>query len=278
MGKVDLELIGKRLTHVRGKQSREKFAKKLGIHKNTLANYENGDRPFGADVLFSLLDLGFNPMWILSGEGSEFRSDSESHKTELSPPEFHLQTIRYLEKDQKPNNKILDPILDSEIGSKKHRIEDPACGSSGFSQLDFKDSFANIPLYNVTAAAGNGAEVDDEEIIDSLVFKKEWIHSELRTNPAHLYLIYVEGESMEPSLRPGDVILVDHSDNTANRDAIYVLRLDGALLVKRLQRLPGKKIKVSSDNPAYESFEIDLAKTNDDLAIIGRVVWTGRRL
>ena len=72
--------------------------------------------------------------------------------------------------------------------------------------------------------------------------------------------------------------MVGHSDNTAKRDGIYVLRMDGALLVKRLQRLPGGIIKVGSDNPLYDPFEIDLSKIGDTVSVIGRVVWTGRRL
>ncbi len=50
-----------------------------------------------------------------------------------------------------------------------------------------------------------------------------------------------------------------------------------ALLVKRLQRLPGKKIKVSSDNLSYAPYTIDIQTANKDFAVIGRVVWAGRR-
>jgi len=139
--------------------------------------------------------------------------------------------------------------------------------------------YAAIPLYDVHAAAGSGAVVDSEHVVDFLHFKQDWIRHELHAKPADLYLIYVDGESMEPTLRPGDVILVDRRDHLQARDGIYVLRMDGTLLVKRLQRLPGGIINVSSDNASYRPFDLkasDLEGT--DFAIVGRVVWTGRRM
>lgn len=141
------------------------------------------------------------------------------------------------------------------------------------------EEYALIPLYDVRAAAGHGAFIEEEHIVNWLAFRKEWLWRELRANISDLYLIEVDGESMEPTLRPGDVILVDRRDaQHVPRDGIYVLRMDGSLLVKRLQRLPGRKINVTSDNDAYKPFEIDLARSSDDIAIIGRVVWAGRRM
>lgn len=140
------------------------------------------------------------------------------------------------------------------------------------------NDYAEIPLYEVTAAAGGGAVVEAERVVDFLHFKRDWIRHELHASPADLYLINVDGESMEPTLRPGDVILVDHRDQKQARDGIYVLRLDGALLVKRLQKLPGGIIEVTSDNPAYKPFKINADQVGDDFAIIGRVVWSGRRM
>lgn len=61
------------------------------------------------------------------------------------------------------------------------------------------------------------------------------------------------------------------------QDGIYVIRLKGTLLVKRLQRLPGNILKIISDNHSYEPYSIDLTKEHRDFAIIGRVVWAGRR-
>jgi len=44
------------------------------------------------------------------------------------------------------------------------------------------------------------------------------------------------------------LILVD-TKSTQPREGIHVLRLDSALLIKRLHILPGRRLKVVSDNP-----------------------------
>jgi phage repressor protein C with HTH and peptisase S24 domain len=138
-----------------------------------------------------------------------------------------------------------------------------------------------LPLYDVRAAAGrNGIAVSNgEHVSDELAFKEDWIRRELRVSPADLRLIYVEGDSMEPDLRAGDVILIDHSDTLARREGIYVIRMDDALLVKQLQRMPGGLIKVISRNPAYEPFTIAAEKIQgqNGFGIVGRVVWACRR-
>ncbi len=145
--------------------------------------------------------------------------------------------------------------------------------------------YAYLPLYNVAAAAGHGAVIEHEEVVNALAFKKEWIHNTLHASPGDLYLIYVQGDSMEPALRAGDVILVNRNCSHAQHDGVFVLVMDGTLLVKRLQTLPGGRVRVSSDNPAYQPFELQKSSLypenqpeNDGPGIIGRVVWAGRRM
>ena len=60
------------------------------------------------------------------------------------------------------------------------------------------------------------------------------------------------------------------------RDGIYVLRLDGVLMVKRVALgLRRTSFSIRSDNPNYPGWEdVDPALVE----IIGRVVWAGRRL
>jgi len=193
--------------------------------------------------------------------------------------------LGYLNGESQPNIENLIKIAKSQHVSVAWLVgetEDPGGGGADRNVVTgepLSDEYALIPLYDVRAAAGYGAIVEDEHIINWLAFRKEWLWRELRANISDLYLIEVDGESMEPTLRPGDVILVDRRDaQNVPRDGIYVLRMDGSLLVKRLQRLPGRKINVTSDNEAYKPFEIDLDRATDDIAIIGRVVWAGRRM
>ena len=81
---------------------------------------------------------------------------------------------------------------------------------------------------------------------------------------------------MSPTLNHGDDIMVDNRAAAGPlRDGIHVIRLDDALMVKRLASGPSGRLSVLSDNPAYPGWpDVD----GVTVAIIGRVVWAGRRL
>ena len=133
-----------------------------------------------------------------------------------------------------------------------------------------------VPQLAVGASAGPGATVDGEGVEAGFAFDPRWLRR-LGADPRALSIISVEGDSMAPTLNDGDDILVDGADTAARlRDGIYVLRMDDALMVKRVARLPvAGRIAVLSDNRDYPSWP-DLAA--DAVSLVGRVVWTGRRV
>jgi phage repressor protein C with HTH and peptisase S24 domain len=133
---------------------------------------------------------------------------------------------------------------------------------------------ARVP---VRASAGPGAIPGDESARPYFAFDPRWLKALTRSPASKLSLIRVEGDSMAPTLSAGDDILVDLADGPDRlRDGIYVLRVDGALLVKRLAIHPvGRRVTVQSDNPAYG----DLPDCGlDEIECIGRVIWTGRKI
>lgn len=137
-----------------------------------------------------------------------------------------------------------------------------------------------LPLCGAVRTASGCESVDGaaEKADEALMFKEDWIRYELGTVPQNLFLIRVSGDSMEPTLRAGDVILIDRSSSRPDREGIYIMRMGEMLLVKRLQALPGGRIRVISDNPAFEPWVVERVGSDNDVEIYGRVVWTGRRL
>ncbi len=132
--------------------------------------------------------------------------------------------------------------------------------------------WADIPRLPLGASAGPGALADAEQPSGALRFSHRWLRR-LGLDPANLSVIEVEGDSMEPTLRDGDEIIVDRSLRTM-RAGIHVIRLDDVLLVKRIEAGPAGLLRVISDNPAYPRSE----RPERDITIIGRVVWKGGRL
>ncbi len=136
-----------------------------------------------------------------------------------------------------------------------------------------------IPIARVavSASAGPGAIPGEEATKPYLAFDPRWLKGLTATSAAKLSVIRVEGDSMAPTLCAGDDILVDRGDaGDRLRDGIYVLRVDGTLLVKRLLIHPiGRLATIQSDNPAYADLP-DCAL--DEIDCVGRVIWTGRKV
>lgn len=124
------------------------------------------------------------------------------------------------------------------------------------------------------AAAGPGGLVEDDRAIGEERIDPR-VAARLGVAPDALTMITARGESMEPLIHDGDALFVDTGDRRlSSRPGLFVLRLDGALLVKRVARI-GLELRVTSDNPAAPP----IAPVRADRAeIIGRVVRLARSL
>lgn len=83
------------------------------------------------------------------------------------------------------------------------------------------------------------------------------------------------GDSMEPTIRDGDLLLVDTGVTEFRDDAIYLLGLGTTFRVKRVQRLLNGAVVVKSDNPAYASETLSPEEVAA-IRCLGRVRWMGR--
>jgi phage repressor protein C with HTH and peptisase S24 domain len=87
--------------------------------------------------------------------------------------------------------------------------------------------------------------------------------------PEHLIAIDVKGESMEPSLYDGDLVVVNTADVTPVSGHVYAVNYEGEAVIKRLVRDAGQWY-LSSDNPAPK-YGRRLCRS-EDCIIVGRVV------
>lgn len=134
-----------------------------------------------------------------------------------------------------------------------------------------------VPALDIGASAGPGALPGGERPAEHFAFDERWLRGLAAGRPADVSMIRVSGDSMTPMLADGDDILVDRGDGAERlRDGIYVLRMDDALIVKRLALNPAARtVTIKSDNDAYPDFPDCPLKS---IAIIGRVLWAGRKL
>lgn len=130
-----------------------------------------------------------------------------------------------------------------------------------------------VPRLDVGASAGRGRWVEGEARYAPGAFSPEQLRM-LGVRVAAASMIRVAGDSMEPTLRDGDEILVDGDvREVRGRGGVYVIRLDGLVMVKRL-RLALGGVEVVSDNDAYPVRHC----RREAVEVLGRVAWLGRAL
>ena len=133
---------------------------------------------------------------------------------------------------------------------------------------------ALIPVLDIQASAGPGLIPPDyEAVVYRLELPRDYLASLTSTPPEHLRVITVKGTSMLPTLKPGDLVMIDTAKTNLGYDGLFVLRMDDALHVKRVGRGSRRgQITIISDNreeqPPFE-------RSVSDLDVLGKVVWRG---
>lgn len=131
-----------------------------------------------------------------------------------------------------------------------------------------------IPIYNVFASAGPGAIVSSsEEIVDQLAFPPGYLRHVTKSNPRDLAIIGVKGDSMIPTLKDDDLVMLDMSKKDLSYEGLFVIRDGGeALLVKRIGRATRRGfVMIISDNRNVPAVE----RAIEDVEVLGKVIWAG---
>ena len=122
---------------------------------------------------------------------------------------------------------------------------------------------------NVSAAAGYGAN-NDNESFKSISVTASFLTTILRIPAKQYDVINVLGNSMEPFLKDGDMVLVLPTHEASNGE-IVIANLGGDLYVKKLLKDPIKKrIRLTSMNELYEDIVVEDDEL-DQLKIVGVV-------
>lgn len=131
--------------------------------------------------------------------------------------------------------------------------------------------FVQIRMVKLRLSAGiTGFQAEPERRDGgTLGMRRTWIERH-NYHPDHLIAILVKGESMEPSLYAGDIVIINTLDTKLVDGAVYAFNYEGEAVVKRLTRDAGKWW-LTSDNPDQRKYHRKLCQTNACL-VIGRVV------
>lgn len=144
-------------------------------------------------------------------------------------------------------------------------------------EIDDMREFSLVPRLGVSASAGFGLEAMAEEVTERLAFRTEWLR-EMGLSPRYSGLLTCSGDSQDPVIKDGALMLVDlRPDQPIRSGNFYVIVLDGDVLVKLVNRRIDGTIELLSHNPIYPTEVIDAGRL-EKLSVPGRVVWTGQKL
>lgn len=229
-----------RLKEAIGDESVHAFAKRAGINDTSMRAYLKDTMP-GLDKLVAIADAGAVTLdWLARG---------------LEPKRVSRSALS--------ENAVL------------------AYGSNGNMLMIQKsdmttEGFALVPRLDIQASAGGGRLAISEEPLEYLAFQAAWLRGR-GINPASARILTARGDSMEETIRDGDVLLVDTSIDRVRDNSIYVVILGDMVLVKRIHGRINGSLQLISDNPRYPAEEVPKGEV-DQLHVAGRVAWYGRSI
>jgi transcriptional regulator with XRE-family HTH domain len=110
-------------------------------------------------------------------------------------------------------------------------------------------------------------------------FQKEFLKMNGLNDHAALRVFRIKGETMAPTLKDGDMVLLNCGQIYPSPPGIFLIHDASGIVPKRIEAIPQVggghvNFQVSSDNTQYASY----SRTASDVSILGRVVWFSRRL
>lgn len=107
-----------------------------------------------------------------------------------------------------------------------------------------------------------------ENIIGRMAINYKEFYGWCNGNPYNLKIMRFNSDSMEPTVLSGSLIIFDSSVLEYSGDGLYIIRYDGQIMLKRLQRTSNGNYILKSENPRYQ----DMRSDESEIEILGRAI------
>jgi phage repressor protein C with HTH and peptisase S24 domain len=171
-----------------------------------------------------------------------------------------------------PSTESIAKVLDATGASMEEFLGfmRPVAAAGSMPEGAFPPQGSSIPLLGF-AQAGAGGFFDD----GGFPAGQGWDVVEFPTAPsqkAGVYALEVQGESMMPLYRDGDVLIVEPGAQIRRNDRVVVKTRDGEVMAKVLLRQSPRTIELLSLNPEHPNRSLDLS----DVEWIARIIWASQ--
>ena len=141
-----------------------------------------------------------------------------------------------------------------------------------------------VPRFNVRAAAGAGALTLTENVSSYFAVERDWLRRSLPrwAGPnAVVGILEGSGDSMEPTIRNGDLIMAvqDPPQEAVDHGGIFLVLHHGQLRIKRLHiDMRSGDISLISDNTRYPVEVVARDRLEFELQVLAQVFFAGGNL
>ena len=240
--------IGARLKHIRKREGWNQIAlaELMGVKPPSLSVFESDKAlPSIATLERFFQKAEYFPEWILFGRGPMKHGDPDP-----------VEAI-----DMEALGRLPVELVDVSISDGELEDQEVA-------------EFRRLPFLVDSVAAGAELIVRDQ-IQGWVVIHKDQLKG--RHNVVAVRVEKTQGNSMFPTIRPGDIVAIDRDEiNPAKykRPRIFLIRTEDGLTIKRAS-LSGDKLILTADNPeaGWTPMIIDLEGRELSEVVIGRVFW-----
>ncbi len=172
-----------------------------------------------------------------------------------------------------PSTESIAKVLDATGASLEEfmaLVSSSANGDNAFPDGHFPPQNASIPLLGF-AQAGAGGFFDD----GGFPAGQGWDLVDFPASPDRkpgVYALEVQGESMMPLYRDGDVLIVEPGAQVRRGDRVVVKTREGEVMAKLLTRQTSRNIELMSLNPEHPNRTLDL----NDVEWMARIIWASQ--
>ena len=135
---------------------------------------------------------------------------------------------------------------------------------------------ATLMELDLRAGAGQVSMIDSERIAAEWHIPADLFRAQTSAPLSTLRIITIYGDSMEPELAAGTRVVVDTTDRTPSPPGVFVVYDGLGLVVKRLEHIARSdpaRVRLTSDNPKYQPYELTIDEAQIQGRVIGRWRW-----
>ena len=141
----------------------------------------------------------------------------------------------------------------------------------GISLRGGDNNSVEIEYININPSCGHGTIVLDDADIIPVRIGKELIQDVWKANPKDLKLFKASGDSMQPIIEDGDILLVNTARTDFQNGGIFLLTIENDWFIKRLRLRVDGILEIISENERYLK-EVVPRNATLEIKIYGRVI------